>query len=348
VKIRELAAYAQDAANSQNAAQKDITGFFLVHQKDLRSNRAGDGYLSLVLGDDTGSVDARMWDNLETLPDFSAGDVVKVKGRVQLYRNRLQLSVTQLRTARAEEATPGDFLPKSTRDPKEMLAELRQIVSSVQQPSLRALLDAVVSDIAIADRLLVAPAAKSMHHAFRGGLLEHVLSLCKMCELAASHYRMIRRDLLMTGAILHDIGKIHELSYDASFQYTNEGQLVGHLVIGVEMVREKMRGLPDFPDSYRVLVEHLLLSHHGQLEFGSPKVPLFPEALLLHYLDDLDSKMEAMRAALAAAGGQEWTARSPALDRSLLNLDRFLGLSEPSAVADGSRPSRSISSEARL
>jgi 3'-5' exoribonuclease len=162
-----------------------------------------------------------------------------------------------------------------------------------------------------------------------------------MCELAASHYRQIRRDLLMTGAILHDIGKIHELSYDASFQYTNEGQLIGHLVQGVEMVREKMRGLPGFPNTWRVLVEHLLLSHHGQLDFGSPKEPLFPEALLLHYLDDLDSKMEAMRATIAAAQSAtpdaEWTARCPALDRPLLNLDRFLRLSEPSAVADGSR-----------
>jgi 3'-5' exoribonuclease len=255
--------------------------------------------------------------------------------------------VTQLRSARADEATPGDFLPKSVRDGKEMLAELRQIAASIQQPNLHALLAAMLDDPAIADRLVVAPAAKSMHHAFRGGLLEHVLSLCHMCDLAAAHYRMIRRDLLMTGAILHDIGKIHELSYAASFQYTNEGQLIGHLIQGVEMVREKMRGLPDFPDTYRVLVEHLLLSHHGQLEFGSPKEPLFPEALLLHYLDDLDSKMEAMRATLAAtqstAPDQEWTARCPALDRSLLNLDRFLRLSEqknPSAIADGSDNTR--------
>jgi len=254
--------------------------------------------------------------------------VLKVKGRVQLYRNRVQISVTQLRSARSEEATPGDFLPKSARDAKEMFAELRQISAAVEQPHLQVLLAAVLDDPAIADRLLVAPAAKSMHHAFRGGLLEHVLSLCKMCELAASHYPLIRRDLLITGAILHDIGKIHELSYAASFQYTNEGQLIGHLVQGVEMVREKMRGLAGFPDTWRVLVEHLLLSHHGQLEFGSPKEPLFPEALLLHYLDDLDSKMEAMRASLAAAPEQEWTARCPALDRSLLNLDRFLQRAE--------------------
>jgi 3'-5' exoribonuclease len=327
VKIRDFAAHAQDSANAQNAAngQKEITGFFLVHQKDLRANRAGDGYLSLVLGDDTGTVDARMWDNLETLPDFSAGDVLKVKGRVQLYRNRLQLSVTQLRAARREEATPGDFLPRSARDPLEMFAELRQIAAGIQQPHLHALLAAVLDDPTVASRLLIAPAAKSMHHAFRGGLLEHVLSLCKMCDLAASHYRQIRRDLLMSGAILHDIGKIRELSYDASFQYTNEGQLVGHLVQGVEMVREKMRIVPEFPPAYRVLIEHLLLSHHGHLEFGSPKEPLFPEALLLHYLDDLDSKMEAMRATLAGTmPDQEWTARCPALDRSLLNLDRFL------------------------
>jgi len=318
VKIRDLPAHQQE----------EITGFFLVHQKELRSNRAGDGYLSLVLGDSTGTLDARMWDNLETLPDFSSGDVIKVKGRVQPYRNRVQLSVMQLRLARPEEASPGDFLPASTRDPREMLADLRAIAESVKQPHLGALLGAVLGDEAIASRLLVAPAAKSMHHAFRGGLLEHVLSLCRMCDLAASHYAWIRRDLLITGAILHDIGKIHELSYDTSFQYTNSGQLVGHLVQGLALVREKMAGVAEFPENYRVLVEHMLLSHHGHLEFGSPKEPLFAEALLLHYLDDLDSKMEAMRATLASANAatpeQEWTARCPSLDRALLNLDVFL------------------------
>ncbi len=265
-----------------------------------------------------------MWDNLETVPDFSPGSVIKIKGRVQLYRNRVQLSVMQLRIARAEEASPADFLPRSARDPEEMFTELRQIIASIADTHLRGLLETVFGDAAIAAKFKRAPAAKSMHHAFCGGLLEHVLSLCGLCQLAAAHYKTIRRDLLMTGAILHDIGKIEELGYQASFFYTNEGQLIGHLVGGVEIVREKLRGLPGFPEEYRLLVEHMILSHHGHLEFGSPKEPLFPEALMLHYLDDLDSKMEAMRATIAASPDQEWTARSPALERSLLNLDYFL------------------------
>lgn len=318
MKIRELSAHPQE----------EITGFFLVHQKDIRSNRTGDSYLSLTLGDDSGSVDARVWDNLDTLPDFVAGDVIKVKGRVQLHRNRVQLSVMQLRATQDGEVSPADFLPKSGRDPGPMWSELRNIAAGLSNVHLKALVAAMLDDPAVADGFQRAPAAKSMHHAVRGGLLEHVLSLCKMCEAAAAHYRALypnfRRDLLMTGAILHDIGKINELSYDSTFQYTNEGQLVGHLVGGVEMVREKMRGLPGFPEEYRLLVEHMILSHHGHLEFGSPKEPLFPEAVLLHYLDDLDSKMEGMRATIAATPELEWSARCPSLDRSLLNLDRYL------------------------
>lgn len=312
MKIRDFAAHPQE----------EITGFFLVHQRDVRSNKNGEGYLSLILGDDTGSIDARVWDNLEVVPDFGAGAVIKVKGRVQAHRGRNQLSVMQIRLACGEEASPGDFLPKSARDPDEMFSELWSIVSCVGNEALRGLLDRVFADPDTVARFKQAPAAKSMHHAFRGGLLEHVLSLCGLAKLAASHYPGIRLDLLLTGAILHDIGKIRELGYDSSFFYTNEGQLIGHIAGGVQMVREKMG--PDFPEDYRVLVEHMILSHHGHLEYGSPKEPLFPEALLLHYLDDLDSKMEAMRACFAAAPGQEWTARSPALDRSLLNLDVFL------------------------
>jgi len=312
VKIRDLAAHPQE----------EITGFFLVQQKEMRSNKNGEGYLSLVLGDETGAIDARVWDNLETIPDFAAGAVVKVKGRVQAHRGRNQLSVIQLRVAKSDEAKPGDFLPKSARDPEEMFGELRALIASIANPHLRGLLERVFDDPSVAAQFKQAPAAKSMHHAFRGGLLEHVLSLCGMAERAASHYRWIRRDLLLTGAILHDIGKIRELGYESSFFYTNEGQLVGHLVGGLELVREKMG--PGFPEDYRMLVEHMILSHHGHLEFGSPKEPMFPEALLLHYLDDLDSKMEAMRAIIAATPDQEWSARSPALDRSLLNLDVFL------------------------
>src|ERR1039458_9475023 len=171
-----------------------------------------------------------------------------------------------------------------------------------------------------------APAAKQIHHAFLGGLIEHVLSVLGMAKAAAAHYANIDTDLLITGSVLHDIGKIYELNYERGFSYSNEGQLIGHISIAMRMVSDKLRGLPDFPPLLRTLVEHLILSHHGQLEYGSPKLPQFPEALLLHYLDDMDSKMECMRALIANDRQLDgaFTTFHPALERAALKKDRFL------------------------
>jgi 3'-5' exoribonuclease len=194
------------------------------------------------------------------------------------------------------------------------------------------LLELVLDDEDIARRYRRAPAAKHIHHAFLGGLIEHVLSLCAMARLAAQHYPFIDGDLLLTGAILHDIGKIYELNYERGFSYSNDGQLLGHIHIGLRIVGEKLRALPEFPPALRSLVEHMILSHHGKLEFGSPKVPQFPEALLLHYLDDMDSKMECMRALIESDRQVEgcFTAYNTALERSVLKKDLFLNPPEPS------------------
>ncbi len=172
----------------------------------------------------------------------------------------------------------------------------------------------------------MAPAAKNVHHAFLGGLIEHVLSLCNLARMLATHYKYIDIDLLLTGVILHDIGKVAELTYDRSFGYSSEGQLVGHIAIGLRFLHEKLQRLPDFPPKLRVLVEHMILSHHGELEFGSPKLPQFPEALLLHHLDNLDSKMECMRALVARDRLVEgdWTAYNASLDRSILKKEKYL------------------------
>ena len=169
-------------------------------------------------------------------------------------------------------------------------------MAGVSNPHLKALLEAMLDDEDVSRRYRLAPAAKQIHHAYLGGLIEHVLSLCALARLTAGHYPQVDCDLLLTGVVLHDIGKIYELNYERGFSYSNDGQLLGHIHIGIRMVGDKLRGIPDFPPALRTLVEHMILSHHGQLEFGSPKVPLFPEALLLHYLDDMDSKMECMRA----------------------------------------------------
>src|ERR1019366_6599731 len=200
------------------------------------------------------------------------------------------------------------------------------IVAAMKNPHLKGLVEAVLDDEEIARRYRLAPAAKQIHHAFLGGLIEHVLSLCGMAKMAAAHYANIDSDLLITGVVLHDVGKIYELNYERGFSYSNEGQLIGHISIGMRIVGDKLRGQPDFPPLVRSLVEHMILSHHGRLEFGSPKVPQFPEALLLHYLDDLDSKMEAMRAQIENDRQVEgcFTTYNAALERSALKKNRYL------------------------
>jgi 3'-5' exoribonuclease len=195
----------------------------------------------------------------------------------------------------------------------------------VGNPWLRQLLESVVRDPEIVPRLKRAPAAKIMHHAYAGGLLEHVVSLCNLCRAVAGHYPEANPDLLLSGAVLHDVGKLKELSYERSIGYTDEGQLLGHILVEYELVSKKMDAIAGFPPELKILIQHMLISHHGQYEFGSPKLPMFREALLLHYLDDLDSKMGAIRAALESEQGEgNWTAFNGALARRILRADRFL------------------------
>jgi 3'-5' exoribonuclease len=183
-----------------------------------------------------------------------------------------------------------------------------------------------MADPEIAAAYRNAPAAKTLHHAYIGGLLDHVVSLCRSCDLMCSNYPQINRDLLLTGAFLHDIGKIHELTYNRSFSYTTKGQLLGHMIIELEMLQAKLVRQPGFPDELKIMIEHLIISHHGQYDFGSPKLPMFPEALMLHYLDDLDSKMEAVRAQFQREAGFDspWTSYNASLGRPLLNTEKFL------------------------
>jgi 3'-5' exoribonuclease len=229
-----------------------------------------------------------------------------------------------------------DYFPVSARDPLEMFAELRGIAAAMANPHLRGLVEAFLEDEPFARMYRTAPAAKHVHHAHLGGLIEHVLSVCHLCLLTAGHYGYVDLDLLMTGAVLHDIGKVSELTYERSFGYSDEGQLLGHIVIGLRLLHEKLQRLPDFPPKLRVLVEHLIVSHHGELEFGSPKVPQFPEALLLHHLDNLDSKMECMRRLVAEDRHVEgfWTGYNPSLDRSVLKKVKYLEEEPVETIAD--------------
>ncbi len=304
-----------------------VTGQFLVLVKEIRQKKTGEPYLSLHLGDRTGEIDAKMWDNVpEVMDTFDRDDFIKVKGLVQIFQNRSQFTIHRLRRLEEHEIDLGDYFPCSDRDPMEMWAELQGLVTGLRNPNLRELLQLVFSDPGLAERYRMAPAAKSIHHACRGGLIEHVLSLCALARLTASHYRQIDLDLLLAGVILHDVGKVNELSYARSFGYSTDGQLLGHIVLGLRLLNAAFEKLPDFPPKLRTLLEHMIISHHGELEFGSPKVPVFPEALLLHHLDNLDSKMEAMRNALQRDRHLEgeFTGWIAPLERILLKKDRYL------------------------
>jgi 3'-5' exoribonuclease len=313
------------------------TAVFLVQTREVRQKRTGEPYLSLVLADRTGEIDCKMWDNVaEVVETFDRDDFVKVKGLMQLYNNRPQFTIHKLRKVADHEVDFADFFPASLQDPERMWNELRAIVAALDNHHIRRLLDAFLDDPEIAARYRVAPAAKSIHHAFRSGLLEHVLSLAKLAKLAAGHYGTLDLNLLIAGVVLHDIGKIYELRYDRAFGYSPEGQLLGHIAIAVRMIADKLRALPDFPVELRNLIEHMVLSHHGQLEFGSPKLPLFPEALLLHYLDDMDSKMECMRVLIDKDPQAEgyFTGYSSTLARSALRKSRYLDTNGIESIPD--------------
>jgi 3'-5' exoribonuclease len=312
------------------------TAVFLVHTKEVRQKRSGEPYLSLVLADRTGEIDCKMWDNVaEVIETFESDDFVKVKGLMQLYNNRPQFTIHKLRKVADNEVDFSDFFPASLQDPEAMWGELRAMVAALQNDHIRRLLDAFLDDPEIAARYKFAPAAKSIHHAFRSGLLEHVVSMARLAKMVSGHYK-VDFNLVLAGVVLHDIGKIYELSYDRAFGYSPEGQLLGHIAIAIRMIADKVRAFPEFPVELRNLIEHMVLSHHGQLEFGSPKLPVFPEALLLHYLDDMDSKMECMRVLIdkdpQAIG--YFTTYSPTLTRVALRKGRYLegGVKEPAAA----------------
>jgi 3'-5' exoribonuclease len=307
-------------------SEQVITTFFLVHEKEIRNTREGKSYLRLELGDRSGTIEARMWDLFETIAkDINRDDFVKVQARVEIYRNKPQLALQQVRRAKPEEIDLVDFLPHTKEDVDKLYGRLLEFAEAIRNPWLKTLVSGIISDPKIAPRYKRAPAAKVMHHAFIGGLLEHVVGLCALAQLLATHYSELDVDLLLTAAMLHDVGKLDELCYERAIGYTTEGQLLGHIVMELETVSRVMDSISGFPAPLKTVVQHMLISHHGQYEFGSPKLPMIREAMVFHYLDDLDSKMAAVRAALGSgAGDDQWSAYSTALGRKFLRLEEFL------------------------
>ncbi|MFQ5585999.1 MAG: 3'-5' exoribonuclease YhaM family protein [Thermodesulfobacteriota bacterium] len=278
--------------------EKDkVEDIFLVTKKEMGRSKAGKGYLNLKLMDRTGTVEGRVWDDVDSLSGrFAKDDFVRIRGYAVSYQSTIQMNIGDIKRVDATDIDIADFLPAAARNPDEMFAELEGIIEGMEDRHLRSLLKHIFEDEDVKRRFRTAPAAKSMHHTYIGGLLEHVLSLCGLADRVAGHYRDINRDLVITGAILHDIGKIYELSYERSFDYTDEGRLVGHITIGIGMIERAIEKMPDFPKELSMLIKHMLLSHHGYLEFGSPKRPKTVEAVILYYCDDLDSKIQSMQA----------------------------------------------------
>ncbi len=303
------------------APDSPVRTTFLVQSKERKNTSTGSAYLDLTLQDTTGAISAKLWDYSErTTPAFEADDIVLVDGHVESYRGSLQLRVRKIAPCPPEQVDLLDYLPRTRRDPEEMYAALLGRVRKMDEGPLRALLLGVLEDPVLAEKYKLAPAAMSYHHAFLGGLLEHVSSLIALADLVADHYPWLRRDLILAGLVLHDIGKTEELNFSAGFRYSTRGQLIGHITMGLEMVQAKMREIPDFPAGLKSEIEHIIISHHGKLEFGSPKEPMFAEALVVNFLDEMDSKLEAVRAQYAAEQERpgDFTSRSPVLKRELL------------------------------
>jgi 3'-5' exoribonuclease len=316
-----------DAAKFDN---ETVTSYFALASLQVREKKQGGQFLALILSDKTGTLEARMWEEFaDALASCGEGCYVKAQGVISRYQGRFQITLQKLRFAAESEIDAADYQPATKFDVDEMWSELRGYVSAFTNADLKRLVFAFLDDEAIAAAYRTAPAAKVLHHAWLGGLLEHVLTLVRVCLATVPFYPEVDPDLLVTGAILHDIGKVRELSWKSSFAYTLEGQMIGHISIAQGMLREKMQALQPFPDRLRVLVEHMILSHHGKYEFGSPKLPMTPEAILLSALDDLEAKMQNMRAEFGKelANGKPGTGMTDwvrSMERPLLNSKAYL------------------------
>lgn len=286
-----------------------VSGIYLCKHRQAAVTKNGKAYENLILQDKTGQADAKIWDpNSQGIDEFEPLDYVEIMAEATSFQGALQLNIKRARKAREGEYDPADYLPVSECDIEVMFKELLSYAGQVQEPHLRALLkDLLVTDTEFVKAFKFHSAAKTVHHSFVGGLLEHTLSVCRLCEYYVKTYSFLNRDLLYTAAICHDIGKVYELSDFPENDYTDEGQLLGHIAMGSEMVGERARKIPGFPKKLENELKHCILAHHGELEYGSPKKPALAEAMALNLADNTDAKMETLKEIFKAAGtNQGW------------------------------------------
>lgn len=289
----------------EGSAVKDV---YLCKQKNSATTKNGKEYYNVILQDKTGTIDAKVWEpNSFGIAEFSAHDYIFVNGDVTSFNGALQVNIKQARVAEAGDYQEGDYFPVSSKNIDEMYGELLGIISRIENTGLKKLLEAFfVEDKAFIERFKKSSAAKSVHHGFIGGLLEHTLSVTKLCEYFCTTYPALKKDLLLTAAMFHDIGKTKELSAFPDNDYTDEGNLLGHIVIGTEMISDKIRAIPDFPPVLAGELKHCILAHHGKLEFGSPKVPALMEAVALNYADDTDAKLQMFTELINKTDTYDW------------------------------------------
>ncbi len=301
-----------------------VKELFLVGNKALLASNTGKQYLSLTLRDRTGQLECRVWDRAEELSKrFERDDIVEASGMAIVYQGRIQVKVNDVRKAELENVDLGEFMPVTRQGIEPLWAKLQGLVAGVTDPDLSRLLRAVFPDppeTDMARRFRQAPGGKTMHHDYIGGLMEHTVSAATICAFLAGHYEGLNGDLLVAGALLHDIGKVEELSYAGAFDYTDEGRLLGHLYMGAEWVSRQCDALPGFPDEKRTLLKHMILSHHGELEYGSPKRPKTLEAILLHFVENMDAKAAAFTDAMEELReGARWTDYQRMFERYLFS-----------------------------
>jgi 3'-5' exoribonuclease len=290
---------------------------FVLYEKIIAQKKDGSDYLNITLSDRTGRMKGVVWDNVGKIAaGANTGDYVHVRGSVSEYKGALQAVIKNMETVSRDSVDSSDFLPATARDVDSMIKQLAGVSDSIREKKLRELFTAFWNDHEFVDKFKKAPAAKKMHHAFTGGLLEHTLSMALLADKIAGHYSGIDRDLLIAGTILHDIGKIREFEYDNKIDYSDEGRLLNHIVIGLGMIDEKIREIEDFPVTLALMLRHMIVSHHGTRDFGSPEPPKTVEAVLLNYIDEIDSKVSGIREFIASGeGGGNWTSYHKILER---------------------------------
>ncbi len=308
-----------------------VESSFLVKEKSSGFTKTGSAYLKLKLADRSGDIEGRVWTSAEILEgSFEKDDFVRVTGKAVSFQEHLQLNITHIERLKEEEILFSDFFPVTEKDTEEMFRALLEIGQQVKNLHLRRLLQLFWEDESLVKLFMTAPASKSLHHNYLGGLLEHTLSLARLVLKNADHYSGLNLDLLLTGSILHDIGKVDELSYRRSFDYSDEGRLLGHIILGLERLEDKIRQLPDFPRELSMLLRHLLLSHHGQYIWGSPKRPMTLEAVMLHFLDDMDAKMTGVQQFIKreVPEGSKWSGYHRIFEQNFY-VEPLLGQMEP-------------------